>query len=84
MKTLLMFGMAVLAAIRILAGVAAVSEVDGCKVLANGLARVEFDVTNGTFTIRDAQGGVRLADAGVGATGVKRGAAFKAKTDEVH
>ncbi|MBO4287950.1 MAG: NPCBM/NEW2 domain-containing protein [Kiritimatiellae bacterium] len=84
MKTLLMFTMAALVSTRMTAAVSTVSDVDGRKVLANGLARVEFDVTNGTFTIRDAQGGVRLANAGVGATGVKRGAAFKAKTDEVH
>jgi len=52
--------------------------------LSNDFALIEFNVTNGTFTIRDAEGCVRLADAGVGTTSVKRGAAFKAATDEVN
>ncbi len=56
----------------------------GCVVLSNGRAAVSFNVANGTFTIRDAEGRVRLADAGVGATSVKRGAAFTATTDEVN
>ena len=53
-------------------------------VLSNGVASVVFNVSTGTFTIRDVDGRVRLADAGVGATGVKRGAAFTATTDEVN
>lgn len=57
---------------------------NGCVVFSNGRAAVSFNVTNGTFTIRDAQGEVRLEDAGVGATSVKRGAAFKVTTDEVN
>ena len=52
--------------------------------LSNDFAQVAFDVTNGTFSIRDPEGRMRLADAGVGATSVKRGAAFTAKTDEVN
>ena len=52
--------------------------------LSNDFARIEFNVTDGTFTIRDTEGRVRLADAGVGATSVKRGAAFKAKVDSVN
>ena len=53
-------------------------------VLSNGVASVSFNVAEGTFTIRDSEGRVRLADAGVGATSVKRGAAFKATADEVN
>ncbi|MBQ4199672.1 MAG: hypothetical protein II649_07290, partial [Kiritimatiellae bacterium] len=62
----------------------AVAERSGATIaLSNGCACVVFDVPKGTFTVRDAQGGVRIADAGVGATSVARGAAFKAATDEV-
>ena len=53
-------------------------------VLSNGIVSVSFNVSDGTFSIRDADGRVRLADAGVGATSVKRGAAFAATTDEVN
>jgi len=67
----------------IAAPVAAASGKD-VVVLSNGIVSVSFNVSVGTFTIRDADGRVRLADAGVGATSVKRGAAFTATTDEVN
>ena len=73
-----------LAAVQAWAATSTIKKTDGGIVLSNGRAAVEFDVTNGTFTIRDAEGRVRLADAGVGATSVTRGAAFKATTDEVN
>ncbi|MBP5510706.1 MAG: NPCBM/NEW2 domain-containing protein [Kiritimatiellae bacterium] len=74
----------VFASIQVIAGVSAVSVANGRNVLSNGLVRVDFNVSNGTFTIHDVKGEIRLADAGVGATDVKRGAAFKATTDEVN
>ena len=67
----------------IAAPVAAASGKD-VVVLSNGIVSVSFNVSDGTFSIRDADGRVRLADAGVGATSVKRGAAFTATTDEVN
>ena len=73
-----------LAAVQALAAKSAIEKKAGCVVLSNGRAAVSFDVPNGTFTIRDAEGRVRLADAGVGATSVKRGAAFTATADEVN
>ncbi len=69
---------------RVFAAGAAATASEKTATLSNGLAEVSFDVENGTFTIRDAQGRVRLADAGVGATSVKRGAAFTATAAEVN
>ena len=84
MKKCALFVGVALSAAQLLSAKAVIEKKDGGIVLSNGRAAVEFDVTNGTFTIRDAEGRVRLADAGVGATSVKRGAAFTAKTDEVN
>ena len=69
---------------RVFAAGAAATASEKTATLSNGLAEVSFDVENGTFTIRDAQGRMRLADAGVGATSVKRGAAFTATAAEVN
>ncbi len=74
----------VLTAVHTWAAKSAIENKAGCVVLSNGRVTVSFNVTSGTFTIRDAEGRVRLADASVGATSVKRGAAFTAKTDEVN
>ena len=82
-KCALFVGVALFAA-QLLSAKAVIEKKDGGIVLSNGRAAVSFNVTNGTFTIRDAEGRVRLADAGVGATSVKRGAAFTATTDEVN
>ena len=63
---------------------ARISEEGGRTVLANDRVSVAFSVAEGTFTIRDAKGEVRLADAGVGATTCARGAHFGAKTETVN
>ena len=65
-------------------GAARVAEEGGRTVLANDRVSVAFSVAEGTFTIRDATGEVRLADAGVGATACARGARFTAKTEAVN
>ena len=82
-KTLITVCIAAMAA-RLFAAGAAATASEKTASLSNGLAEVSFDVENGTFTIRDAQGRMRLADAGVGATSVKRGAAFTATAAEVN
>ena len=82
-KTLITVCIAAMAA-RLFAAGAAAAVSEKTATLSNGLAEVSFDVENGTFTIRDAQGRMRLANAGVGATSVKRGAAFTATAAEVN
>ena len=58
---------------------ARISEEGGRTVLANDWVSVAFSVAEGTFTIRDAQGEVRLADAGVGATTCAREIAWRVR-----
>lgn len=84
MKKCMFLAASVIVSAQLLAAVAVATDGGGLVTLSNGVAHVSFNVTNGTFTIRDARGEVRLVDAGVGATSVKRGAVFSAKTDEVN
>lgn len=71
----------------ILAAVAAISIFAGraaeTVTLSNGLAKAVFDTEEGTFSIFDAEGNLRLKDAGVGDTARNRGARFSARTVDV-
>ena len=82
-KCMLLAASAILSA-QLFAAASAAKGSNGTITLSNGLMQAAFDVANGSFTISDSNGEVRLANAGVGATSVKRGAVFKAKTDEVN
>ncbi len=76
MKRLLILSSVLLMALDSLAAKAVVKKEKGGVTLANGVVSVAFDEAKGTFTIRDAKGVVRLADAGVGATSALKGAHF--------
>lgn len=66
------------------AGIAVATNNDKQTTLSNGIASVVFDTERGSFSIRDASGNIRIANAGVGETSTVRGAHFSAKTDEVN
>jgi hypothetical protein len=51
--------------------------------IGNGITRVVFDAKNGTFSIYDAEGRLRIKDAGVGATSCERGASFSMKAEKI-
>ena len=84
MKKCMLLAASAIVSAQLFAAATAAKDGNGIVTLSNGRAQVSFDEAKGTFTIKDAEGGVRLANAGVGATCVKRGAVFSAKTDEVN
>ena len=84
MKKCMLLAASAIVSAQLFAAATAAKDGNGIVTLSNGRAQVSFDVAKGTFTIKDAEGGVRLANAGVGATCVKRGAVFSTKTDEVN